>query len=78
MKLLFERKYDMSVMDDYYASLKDKPEPIKFMCNCGWQGNKPRKIKFKKTLPKECCPDCGERTFWRAEHTFWMTANGLI
>jgi hypothetical protein len=48
------------------------------MCNCGWKGNKPKIVKFKKTNPKRCCPDCGNGVYPTADIIFWRTANGYL
>ncbi|OMD66902.1 hypothetical protein [Paenibacillus odorifer] len=73
-----ERKVQLMVSDDLYKKYHNQPEPIRLMCNCGWKGNKPRNIKFKKTNPKKCCPDCGSGVYPTADIIFWRTANGYV
>lgn len=63
-------------MDELYEKYINQPEPPRLMCNCGWKGNKPKTIKFKKVDPKICCPNCGDNVFPTADLIFWRTANG--
>ncbi|PYY28250.1 hypothetical protein [Paenibacillus illinoisensis] len=63
-------------MDELYKKYLNQPEPLRLMCNCGWRGNKPKTIKFKKAESKVCCPDCGDNVYPTADLIFWRTANG--
>ncbi|WP_157793904.1 hypothetical protein [Paenibacillus donghaensis] len=64
------------VSGELFKKYHNQPEPIRLMCNCGWKGNKPRVVKFKKTNPKRCCPNCGNGVYPTADIIFWRTANG--
>jgi hypothetical protein len=75
---VIERARTLDEMDPFYRKYATMKKPFELTCSCGWLGDKPKIIRFKKAPLQKLCPDCGHQTVnENADFTFWRTAQDM-